>query len=77
MFKNDVQKTAQRNEEHFLEIVTGSSVLRATRLSIERFKSYSQLNVHLHHITLHVSTDMVIISRLKLLFDGNCSASVS
>jgi hypothetical protein len=29
------------------------------------------------HVTLHVSTDMVINRCLQLLFDGNCCASVS
>jgi hypothetical protein len=46
-----------------LENVTGSAVLRTTRLSITLFKLIPS-KVSQHHITLHVSTDMVIHHRV-------------
>jgi hypothetical protein len=57
------------------ENVTDSAVLRATRLSIKLFKNYSFQKFL--HITLHVSTNMVILRCCKSLliymgaFHGN------
>jgi hypothetical protein len=47
------------------------------QISLRNVFELFPFKVYPHHITLNISTHMVIVKCLNLLLDGNCSASVS